>query len=115
RCAEWGRSQPAPASGDRTRRDVLVDAEEVVGIVVALERGQPFVLGGAIGLADAFVALVTEEVDIYPAGVRLQRRGVAASPCDVRLIVAGVRPDRVDVDHVQRIAMTVRGRVLADA
>src|SRR5206468_6233511 len=46
------------------RRDVLVQPEEVVGVVAPLERLEAVVLLGAVRLADPLLALIHQEVDV---------------------------------------------------
>src|SRR5215207_9770491 len=56
------------------RRDVLVQPEEVRRIVGALERLQPLVLVGTVGLPDPLLALIHQEVHV-DAGVVGRKRG----------------------------------------
>ena len=82
-----GRAEaPAPPDGGRRRRrsrrrkakpsglgggaDVLVEAEEVGRVVVALDLGQPAVGQVGIRLVDAGLALVLEEVRVDPGRAR---------------------------------------------
>ena len=46
--------------------DVLVDAEDVVGVVAALDLSEPVVVA-AVGGLDPVLALVHQEVDVSPA------------------------------------------------
>src|SRR5262249_14970893 len=50
---------------DLSRRDVLVDPEEVVRVVLLLDRLQPVELLRSVRLAHAIRALVPEEVDVH--------------------------------------------------
>src|SRR2546422_4742014 len=63
-------ARSALASGGR---DVLVQPEEVLGVVAALDLGQPVVGSARVGGADPRLALVAEEVDVG-AAVGLQNR-----------------------------------------
>jgi hypothetical protein len=51
----------------------VVEVEDVVGVVVVLEGGQPCQLVGVVGAPDAGLALVGEVVDVDAAGERLDR------------------------------------------
>src|SRR5215218_11340615 len=55
-------------------RDVLVQPEEVRRIVGALERLEPLVLVGTVGLPDPLLALIHHEVHV-DAGVVGRKRG----------------------------------------
>jgi hypothetical protein len=52
---------------------VLVEAEEVVGVIAALERLEPVVLLGPVGLADPLLTLLHQEVHVDARVVGLQR------------------------------------------
>lgn len=49
-------------------RDVLVDAEHVVGVPLALERLEPGEGVGGVGVFDAFGSFIAEEVDVDASG-----------------------------------------------
>src|SRR5262249_40861813 len=70
------------------RRNVLVDVEEVVGVVAPLELLEAGVLSGAVRLADTVLTLVAEEVDVDACLVRLQ--GVPEIPHPLPLFVEAV-------------------------
>src|SRR5207249_3229197 len=97
------------------RRDVLVDPEEVLRVVAALQLLQARVLLGAVGLAHAGLALVAEEVDVDAGLVRLERRPERPHP--VALLLEAVRAlgARADVVGEAGVTPAERGLVLADA
>src|SRR5205823_11544300 len=97
------------------RRDVLVDAEDVLRIDLPLQRLQPVVLLGAVGLAHAVLALVHEEVDVHGGEVRLERRPEAPHP--LALLVEALRRRRraADVVREARVPPVEGGLVLAHA
>src|SRR5262245_18692467 len=90
--------------------DVLVEAAEVGLVVRSLESCEPLVVALPVGRAHAVLALVAEEVEVdAPARVGLHRVEEVACPGDVAFglgIVLG--PDRVDVDVVGAVPLTVR-------
>src|SRR5262249_57882461 len=56
---------PFPVQGKGSASwDVLVQTEEVVRVVALLERLQPVVAGRPVGLADALLAFVHQEVHV---------------------------------------------------
>jgi hypothetical protein len=65
-------SSCATGVGDSIRRNVLVEPEKVVRVVLALEPFQAVVLGRAIGLADPILPFLHEEVDVDMLMVGLQ-------------------------------------------
>ena len=71
--ATSGRRLEREAAGLAGRRDVLVRAEQVVRVVAALDRAEPLPRRAGIRRADAFLALVGEEVDVR-ARVSLPQR-----------------------------------------
>src|SRR2546422_10687677 len=66
-------------------RDVLVEAEEVVGVVLALQGLQAVILLGPVGLADALLALVHQEVDVNARVVGLECRPEVPDPLPLRV------------------------------
>src|SRR5215216_6150788 len=50
--------------------DVLVEAEEVVGVIATLERLEPVILLGPVGLADPLLTLLHQEADSVTCVVR---------------------------------------------
>src|SRR5215210_5606722 len=61
-------------------RDVLIEAEKVVGIPSLLEDLQPPVLHRPVGLADPLGSLLAQEVDVDALVPRLQRGPEATHP-----------------------------------
>src|SRR5829696_2169577 len=60
--------------------DVLVEAEEVVGIIATLQRLEPVVLLGPVGLADPLLTLLHQEVYIDARVVGLKGRPEVSGP-----------------------------------
>src|SRR5205807_1717343 len=79
-------------------RDVLVQPEEVVGIVVSLQGLQPVVPRGSVRLPDAVLALIHQEVHVHARVVRLERRPEAPGPLAFLVESVGGLRRRVDVD-----------------
>ena len=69
---------------------VLVEAEEVVGVVAALERLEPVVLPCPVGLANTLLSLLHEEVHVDARVVGLQRRPEVPGP--LPLLVEALYP-----------------------
>src|SRR4051812_26312255 len=109
------RCHPTPRRAPLTRGAVLVEPEEVVGVVLLLETLQPRKLLGTIGLADAILALLHEEVHIYARVVGRERVPVAARPLALLVEAVGRLAVAVDVERVARVATVEGGVVLADA
>src|SRR5207302_7385629 len=106
---------PVPVQGKGSAgRYVLVQAEEVVGVVALLERLQPVVAGRPIGLADALLALVHEEVHVHARVVGLQRGPEPPGP--LALLVEPLRRGGrgVHVDREAARSAVEGGLVLAD-
>src|SRR5262249_46505203 len=90
-------SGPSPVGGawpSGTWRDVLVEAEEIGGVVLRLDRRQPLVVG-TVGRAHEILLLLAEagEVEVDAAatqGPHLAEEG--ARPGDVSLAGAGGGP-----------------------
>jgi hypothetical protein len=59
--------------------DVLVEAEDVVGVVAALQLLQAREACIAVGGSDPLLAFVAEEVDVHAAG-RVGQEGVIQLP-----------------------------------
>src|SRR3712207_5118310 len=59
---------------------VLVEAEEVAGVVAALERLEPIVLLSPVGLADTLLTFLHEEVHVDARVVGLQRGPEVSGP-----------------------------------
>src|SRR4029453_1077448 len=96
-------------------RDVLVQPEEVVRVVAALERLQLVVLRRAVRIADPLLALFHQEVDVHARVVRPARGAERPRPLAllVEALWAGGRTR--DVERVSCAAAVERGLVLADA
>src|SRR5204863_2635725 len=94
--------------------DVLVDPEEVVRVVAALQLLQARVLLRAVRLPHAVLALVAEEVHVDAHVVRLERRPEGAYP--VALVLEAVRAlgAGADVEREAGVAAGECGVVLAD-
>src|SRR5439155_16075098 len=96
------------ARGDLARRppgrlDVLVQTEQVLGVVAVLERLKAGVRLGPERRLHAILALLADEVEVdATGGVRLHRRPELPGPGDVRLVACRVRPHREDVDVERR-------------
>src|SRR5581483_11167380 len=97
------------------RRDVLVDPEDVARVVAALQRLQATVLLGAVGLADALLALVAEEIHVDARLVRLERGPEGTHPVPLALEPVGVLGAGADVVGEAGVAAVERRAVLADA
>src|SRR5262249_39220649 len=89
--------------------DVVVEVEEVVGVVAVLQRSQPRQLVGPVGAPDARLPLVPEGIDVYAAGERLDRAGVAAGGRHSGLVLRRITPTCHGHELHQRIAMTEGG------
>src|SRR6185369_10862209 len=79
------RSKPGPAAPSRSgrRRDVRIQAEEVVGVVLLLERGQPFI-ARPIAAANPVLVIVAQIVHVGgPGRERLQGLPEVAGPADM--------------------------------
>src|SRR4051794_18570723 len=80
--APWRRRSGPGVSrrGHRVRLDVLVEVEQVVGVVAALDLGQPAVVGAVV--LGCPVLLVTRGEVGVPARLRVRRDGgeVVANP-----------------------------------
>jgi hypothetical protein len=62
------------------RRDVLVEAEEVVRVVAALQLAEAGPGGAGIGRADRRLVLVAEEADVAACAVLAEGVGEAGDP-----------------------------------
>src|SRR2546426_8099380 len=95
------------------RRDVLVDPEEVVRVVLLLQRLQPVVLLRPVGLPNSLRSLVAEEVHVHAFVPGLQGRPEAPHPLAL-LVEALARLGRgADVVGEPRRAAVEGGLVVA--
>src|SRR5215211_138350 len=69
--------------------DVLVKAEEVVGVIATLQCLEPVILLGPVGLADPLLTLLHQEVHIDPCVVGL--KGCPEGPDPLPLLVEARR------------------------
>src|SRR6266511_337406 len=88
-----------PVGSRRRRRDVLVQAEQVRGVVPPLDLGQPVECGGRIGLADPLLALVPEEPNVRADVAVAELRRELVDPGPVHGGFVGPLVDRGDADH----------------
>src|SRR3954454_19772904 len=86
----------AVAGTASVRGDVLVAPAEVCRVVLPLERGQASELGIAVGLPDAGLPFLHEEVDVDTGVERRQGGPVVAGP--LALLLEPLRARRVAVD-----------------
>src|SRR5215203_4157530 len=95
------------------RPDVVIEPEDVVGVVLLLDGSQSPIGAFAVSPADPIFLIVTiEEVDVGTGLVRFQSCEV--STCPVGLLVADHlvrKPHAVDVDIVGRATVRVGGGV----
>ncbi len=76
-----------------------------MGVVVALQCGEPCPLAGAVGAPDTFCALVGQVVDVGAAGVGFDGRAVLPGDGDPRLILGGVGPACPGDELDERVAV----------
>src|SRR5205807_8528398 len=95
---------PALRSRPLRRRDVLVEAKDVVRVVAALERPQALVLRPPVGLADALRALVHEEVHVHAPMMRSERRPEVAHPLPLAVEALGPGGAGADVERERGLA-----------
>src|SRR5215212_11048956 len=91
--------------------DVLVEAEEVVRVVAALERLEPVVLLGPVGLADSLLTLLHQEVYVDARVVGLQRRPEVPGPLPLIVEALCRLGDAADVERMAG-ASSAEGRLL---
>src|SRR5436309_3499161 len=96
------------------RRDVLVDPEEIAGVVLTLQSLQPVVLVRSVRLPNAIHAFVHEEVDIDAGVIRAQGRPEVSRPLPFFIEPGGGRRRCVHVDGAARLATAERAPILAD-
>src|SRR5215203_2786485 len=94
---------------------VLVEAEEVVGVIATLQRLEPVVLLGPVGLADPLLTLLHEEVHIDARVVGLKRRPKVSCPLPLFFEALFGLGDASDVESMPGAASAEGRLVLAHA
>src|SRR5215204_7205287 len=94
---------------------VLVEAEEFVGVVAVLQRLEPVVLLGPVGLADPLLTLLHEEVYIDACVVGLECRPEVSDPLPFLVEALTRRGNSGDVERVTGAASAEGRLVLANA
>src|SRR3954452_22464599 len=95
--SQFGRSSRAiAASSSPAGRHVLVDVEDVVGVVGVLQRDEPLVGRRGVGGLHALGALAPEVVDVDAVGVGRHGREELTRPRDVLGVFVRVLPDGQD-------------------
>src|SRR5215210_9023480 len=79
--------------------DVLVKAEEVVGVIATLERLEPVILLGPVGLADPLLTLLHQEVHIDARVVGLKGRPEVPGPLSLFVEALFGLGDACDVER----------------
>src|ERR1700680_4355370 len=80
------------------RSNVLVELEQVGGVVLVLQRNQALVVG-AVGRAHPLLSFVAQEVDVGPMRVGLQGGEQTPRPVDMPFVVSWCRPGAEDIDY----------------
>src|SRR6185295_7986121 len=93
------------------RRDVLVQAEEVVGVVLSLQRLEAVVLRRAIGLPDPLLPLLPEEVHVDARVEGLERRPQIPNPLALGVEAIFRLGAGGDVEGMPRASCVVGGLV----
>jgi myo-inositol 2-dehydrogenase / D-chiro-inositol 1-dehydrogenase len=94
--------------------NVLVDVEDVIGVVAALDLSEPVVVA-AVGGLDPFLALVHQEVDVSPASRGgVQFLPVVACPLRDEARVGGIGVDADDDTGPASVAVGEGGGVFGD-
>src|SRR5581483_4639613 len=89
--------------------DVLVQVEEIGGVVGCLGGHQTLIGGGTVGGPDPVLSLVAQEVDVHAArGVWLHRCGESPHPLVVRSGFVWVAPCGDGVQSERRAPVTIR-------
>src|ERR671917_375141 len=104
-----GSPDPLTASVLRHRPYVLIEPEEVGWVVASLDRSEPLEGRPWVGLADAPLPLVAQEVDVRGALTLAQRRRERGDPVLVHRRLIGALVERGDVHHDARAAVGERG------
>src|SRR4029453_8282821 len=97
------------------RRDVLVDAEEVVGVILPFQRLQAVVLLRTVRLPHPVFALFHEEVEGHAREVRLERGPEVAHPLALLVEAFRRRRRRADVVGEAGVPPVERGLILSHA
>src|SRR5919106_3257735 len=97
------------------RWDVLVQAEEVVRVILPLQGLQPIVFLSSVSLANSLLSLLHEEVHVDALMVRPECRPQASGPFTFLVEALTRRGRGVDVNGVPRASTTERRLVLPDA
>src|SRR5918995_3908294 len=95
--------------------DVLVEAEEVVGVIATLQRLEPVVLLGPVGLADPLLTLLHQEVYIDARVVGLKGRPEVSGPLPLLAEALCRLGDASDVERMPGAASAEGRLVLAHA
>src|SRR5262245_5942702 len=93
------------AGSSRAGLDVWVEVEEIVGVVLFLQRCQALVVG-AIGGTNPVPIVVAEVIHVDAiTGEPVQRPPEVTGPADVPLGVRGINPFRDDDGRIRELAM----------
>src|SRR6476659_6280098 len=107
-----GRMPSAPfekiPSADLAGGNVLIDPKEVVRVVAPLQLPETRVLLGAVGLADAILPLVAEEVHVDALLVRFERRPEVPHPLPLLAEAVGGLGTGADVVREAGVAAAER-------
>src|SRR5215211_2830168 len=94
---------------------VLVKAEEVVGVVAVLQRLEPVVLLGPVGLADPLLTLLHQEIHIDARVVWLKGRPEVSGPLPLLVEALCRVGDASDVERMPSAASAEGCLLLAHA
>src|SRR5215204_3439328 len=94
---------------------VLIEAEEVVGVVATLQRLEPVVLLGPVGLADPLLALLHKEVYIETSVVGLKSCPEVPNPLPLFVEALCLLGDAADVECMPGAASAEGRLVLSHA
>src|SRR5215210_8197384 len=94
---------------------VLIEAEEVVGVIATLQRLESIVLLGPVGLADPLLTLLHEKVHIDACVVGLECRPEVSDPLPFLVEALTRRGNSGDVERVTGAASAEGRLVLANA
>src|SRR4029453_5584737 len=96
-------------------RDVLVQPEEVRGVVFLLEPLEALGLFRSICLPDPLLALVHEEVHVHARVLRVKGRPESPDPCPLFFEALGAGGVSADVERVAGVPTVESSLVFADA